>query len=596
MKQRIKNYIIHFIKSYQKKSIQFNISISFSIIAAICMGFISIALYTRYVDSTESIIIEDNKKLINQASMNMETYIRSMMRISDTMYYSVIKKADLSKENLNRDMNLIYEANKDNIISIACFTEQGDLVGATPINTMKNDLNVQSQEWFVSANTTIENLHFSTPHVQNIFKDSNYRYYWVVSLSRAVELTSAGKTSRGVLLVDMNYSSIQQLFEKINSTGVGYTYLINQNGEIIYHPRQELIYSNLYQENNRKAAEYEDGNYVEKFNSQDREIIVKTVGYTGWKIVNVTLTSEFSMNYEQMRYFVIMIAAISFLLLICVNLVISSIIANPIMQLERSVKGLENGNLDLNIYIGGSYEIQHLGRTISYAVVQMRRLMDEMVKEQEAKRRNELDALQSQINPHFLYNTLDSIVWMVESGRYEEAVSMVTSLASLFRISISKGKNIISIQDEVAHAKYYLDIQKVRYKNKFSVEFQIEEEIYQFSTIKLIIQPILENAIYYAMESMDGEGEICIKGYRRNDDIYIDIIDNGLGMSKEQVELLLTNDRRVRKKGSGIGLINVHQRIQLYFGKNYGLIIESEPDEGTIVHIHLPQVQYDGGK
>ncbi|RDU22708.1 sensor histidine kinase [Anaerosacchariphilus polymeriproducens] len=596
MKQRIKNYLIHFIKSYQKKSIQFNISISFSIIAAICMGFISIALYTRYVDSTESIIIEDNKKLINQASMNMETYIRSMMRISDTMYYSVIKNADLSQENLNRDMNLIYEANKDNVISIVCFTEQGDLAGATPVSTLKEDLNVKNQEWFVSANTTIENLHFSTPHVQNLFKDSNYRYYWVVSLSRAVELTSAGKTSRGVLLVDMDYSSIQQLFEKINSTGVGYTYLINRNGEIIYHPRQELIYSNLYQENNLKAAKYEDGNYVEKFHNQDREVIVKTVGYTGWKIVNVTLTSEFSMNYEQMRYFVIMIAAISFLLLICVNLVISSIIANPIMQLERSVKGLENGNLDLDIYIGGSYEIQHLGRTISYAVAQMRKLMDDMVKEQEAKRKNELDALQSQINPHFLYNTLDSIVWMVESGRYEEAVSMVTSLASLFRISISKGKNIISIQDEVAHAKYYLDIQKVRYKNKFSVEFQIEEEIYQFSTIKLIIQPILENAIYYAMESMDGEGEICIKGYRMKDDIYIDIIDNGLGMSKEQVELLLTNDRRVRKKGSGIGLINVHQRIQLYFGKNYGLLIESEPDEGTIVHIHLPQVCYDGGK
>lgn len=596
MKKRIKYFLTKVKESYQRKSIQFNISISFSIIAAICMGFISIALYTRYVESTEAIIIEDNKKLINQANMNMETYIRNMMRVSDTMYYSVIKNADLSQENTNKNMNLLYEANKDNIISIACFAESGKLVGATPLTTFKKDLDITNQEWFVKANTTIENVHFSTPHVQDLFEDSNFRYYWVVSLSRAVELTSAGKTSRGILLVDMNYSSIRQLFEKINSSGVGYTYLIDQEGEIIYHPRQELIYSNLYKENNLVASKYEDGNHVEKFQNQKREVVVKTVGYTGWKIVNVTLTSEFSLNYNQMKYFVIMIVAISFLLLISINLVISSIIADPIMQLEHSVKGLENGDLDLDIYVGGSYEIRHLGQTISYVVTQMRKLMDDMVKEQEAKRKSELDALQSQINPHFLYNTLDSIVWMVEDGRYDDAVSMVTSLASLFRISISKGKNIISIRDEVAHAKNYLSIQKVRYKNKFRVEIQIEEEIYQYSTIKLIIQPILENAIYYAMESMDGEGEIYIKGYRSEGDIFIDIEDNGLGMSKEQVDLLLTNDFRTRKKGSGIGLINVHQRIQLYFGKSYGLIIESEPDEGTIVHIHLPQIYYDGGK
>lgn len=224
----------------------------------------------------------------------------------------------------------------------------------------------------------------------------------------------------------------------------------------------------------------------------------------------------------------------------------------------------------------------------------MHELMKEIVIEQEKKRKSEFESLQAQINPHFLYNTLDSIVWMVESERYQEAISMVTALASLFRISLSKGKNIITIQEEIEHAQNYLYIQKIRYKNRFQVKIDIASEIYECSTIKLIVQPLLENAIYHGVEYMDGEGEITIKGYLKDEDIYIDVIDNGLGMPEEEINLILRDNTRVHKKGSGIGLSNVHQRIQLYFGPKYGLLIDSELDEGTTVHIHLPRVKYNG--
>ena len=277
--------------------------------------------------------------------------------------------------------------------------------------------------------------------------------------------------------------------------------------------------------------------------------------------------------------------------MLAANVLVSSRIATPIQKLEKSVKELEEeGNLAREIYIGGSYEIESLGHSIQSMVNQMRKLMDDIVVEQEAKRKSELDALQSQINPHFLYNTLDSIVWMVESERYEEAITMVTSLANLFRISLSKGRNIIPIRSELEHAQNYLSIQKLRYKNRFTVEMDIQPEILDCSTIKLIVQPLLENAIYYGTE--DGDGEITVKGYVKDKDIYIEVSDDGLGMPPETVELLLTDNNRVRKKGSGIGLINVHQRIQLYFGAAYGLTIESEPDEGTTIRIHLPMVPY----
>ena len=592
----MKNKLRSFVKNnYKGNRIQFMLSLSFTTIAVIGMVFVGFMLYMRFVSSSSEVIIEDNERLIEQVSLNLDAYIRSMMRTSDAMYYTVIKNTDIKTQTLDKEMNLLYEANKGTLVGIACFSDQGELLGAAPVSNLKPGVDVTHQDWFINANEKIENLHFSTPHVWNLFDDSNYRYYWVVSLSRAVELTKAGNTSRGTLVVDMSFSGIEQLFSKINTSDGTYVYLMDGGGEIIYHPRQKLIYSNLFKENNQEAAGYEDGNHLEEFEGEERSVIVRTVGYTGWKIVSVTPVSQFSMNLGQMRFFFIIILAFSMILIIILNLILSAQIANPIKKLENSVKDLEKGNLkpELEIYIGGSHEIQHLGRTVRSMVEQMRRLMDDIVKEQEEKRKSDLDALQSQINPHFLYNTLDSIVWMIECERYAEAISMVTELASLFRISLSKGQNVISIDRELQHARNYINIQKVRYKNRFRIEFDINQEVLGYSTMKLILQPILENAIYYGMEAMDEDGIIFIRGYQKEGSVYLEVEDNGLGMPESVTEKLLDENNQLPKKGSGIGLLNVHQRIQICFGKEYGLIVESEPDVGTKVIIHLPPIPYE---
>jgi len=212
--------------------------------------------------------------------------------------------------------------------------------------------------------------------------------------------------------------------------------------------------------------------------------------------------------------------------------------------------------------------------------------------EQESKRKSELDALQAQINPHFLYNTLDSIIWMIENENYDGAIIMVTALARLFRISLSKGKNIITVRDEIEHARNYLTIQNIRYKNKFTYSIETDEKTLDFASIKLIVQPLIENAIYHGMEFMGGDGEILVKTYTKENDLYIDVIDNGLGMLQEVADTLLTTESKVEKKSSGIGLKNVNERIQLYFGKSYGVKIYSEPDEGTRISIHMPGVDF----
>ena len=181
---------------------------------------------------------------------------------------------------------------------------------------------------------------------------------------------------------------------------------------------------------------------------------------------------------------------------------------------------------------------------------------------------------------------------MIEGERYEDAVFMISQLASLFRISLSKGRTIIRVEDEIKHATNYMNIQKIRYKNRFQVDFQIDEEILNCCTVKLIVQPLLENAIYYGVEGMDDEGEIWVRGYRDGEDVCIEVRDNGLGMSEEILDSLLKENSRVPRKGSGVGVINVHKRIQIRFGKKYGLEIESEPDEGTMVRIRLPYIKY----
>ena len=370
------------------------------------------------LNGVRELVAENTEQLLNQTAISLEDYLRSMRRISDAMYYSVIKDKDLATEGLDEEMDLLYEANKDNLVSIACYARDGGLVAAAPIANVKAGISVTDQEWFQDAVDQLENFHFSTPHVQNLFDDPSYRYHWVVSLSRTVELTNNGGTMQGVLLVDMNYSSIKQLLEKVNQdVSKEYVYLMDRNGEIIYHPKQNLIRTGLLGEDNQDVSGYEDGTTREHFEKENRMGTVKTISYTGWKLVGVVPMETFSMGLEETRYLVILLVALALLATMILNQLVSARIAKPLKKLNDSVKEWEAGNLEPDIYVGGSLEVAHLGKTLQSTVAQIRQLMKDIVTEQEEKRKSELDALQSQINPHFLYNTLDSIVWMITAIR-----------------------------------------------------------------------------------------------------------------------------------------------------------------------------------
>ena len=590
----MKNKSIRFWDSIKPREIQSTIMAAFSLISVFIMLVMGIIMYNRFLSIIREENVQNTQKLIEQTGKSLEDYLVSMRQISDALYYNTIKESEFSRDvqDIQVKMNLLYEANKDKLRSIALYNNKGALMMAEPVANQKENVDITGQEWFEQAMNKTENMHFSTPHIQNLFDDGTQHYYWVISLSRAVEITDSGVVQTGVLLVDMDFSGISWMMKQINTSNNGqYYYLCDSSGEIIYHPRQIQISEGLYKENTDVNGKYENGVYDEYFAGNSRKVVVDTISYTGWKLVGVIPYDSFTKGMLNMQYFVALLILLTFMMLMAVNRIVSVRISSPIMKLNDSVKEYEAGEKP-EIYIGGSLEIRHLGYSIQKSYERIDTLMKEIVVEQNERRKSELDALQSQINPHFLYNALDSIIWMIEGERNEEASFMISQLAKLFRISLSKGRTVIPVRDELQHARSYMNIQKIRYKNTFSVDFQVDPDIEDCCTVKLVLQPILENAINYGVSSMDDCGEIIVTGKRENGNIILAVEDNGLGMSGEEAALVLTDGSRVHKKGSGVGLVNVNNRIKILFGKEYGLTIESEPDEGTKVSICIPEIPY----
>jgi len=576
-------------KIVYNRSIRNSIFIYFTITSLVAVLLIVISIYSRLSSQLYDTVKQENVNLVNRVDSSMEVYLRNIMKLSDTIYYGIVKNANLSEDSIGEKLTLLYNNNKEQVSNIALISKEGEPISVVPAARFRKNFKAEDEEWFVNALNKTENIHFTLPHVQKMFEKGDNSYNWVISMSRAVEITVGGSTEQAVLLIEMAYQGLEEVLDEVTLGNGGYIYLMDSNGDIIWHPKFELIASGRVKENNLVAAGYDDGSREEVFNGTRQTVVTKTVGYTGWKLVGVIKGTGISLNMLKTRLFIVFVILLIIFIVILINSYISFRVTNPIRELEKSVKALEEGNLDADIYMGGSYEVQHLGKSVQDMKFRIKGLMQDIVSEHEEKRKSEFDSLQAQINPHFLYNTLDIIVWQIENEKQSEAVHTVTALARFFRLSLGKGKNIVTVRDEIDHVKNYLMIQHMRFKNKFDYEFDIAEDVLELPSLKLMLQPLVENAIYHGMEFMDGDGLIMVKAWREEDELYLSVADNGLGMTEDKVEMILTGKSTSGNgRGSGIGVKNVNERIKLYFGEAYGLTIDSEPDEGTTVIIHLP--------
>lgn len=559
------------------RSLKSMMIIYFTIIMTVALLFTGFALYEKINTTTKDYACLTVDQLTDQIKYSLDTYVKNMMNISNTLYYKIIKNENISDNNFASQMQVVQMTNSD-IASLSIFRSNGELVSNSKYLSAKENLNVYQEEWFKKALDIPENVHFSTPHIQDLFQDYSP---WVVSLSRAVSLNQDGRIIQGVLLVDMNLTGIENICKMSSVENTGDIYIVAPTGELIYGDDSKKNEYGI-----QDVSKLKDG--VSILDGEESILTVKTVGYTGWKIVGIWHLDKILFNFNDLSNFLIGIVAIGIIMCVLGTLYISSKLSSPLYRLQKSMKMVEKGIFDVQIDENGEYIVSELSKTFNKMVNRIQGLMEEILKEQEGKRKKELEALQAQINPHFLYNTLDAIIWLAEDERTEEAVQMITALSRFFRIGISSGRNIITVREEAEHAKNYLDIQKIRYKNRFTYEINIEEEVLNAKTIKIILQPIIENALYHGIEYIYHQGTIIINIYRNDNKLIYEIRDNGVGMSEETRQKLLVGSDDIQTKGSGVGVKNVNERIKLYYGKTYGMRVVSERDEGTIVYLELP--------
>ena len=294
----------------------------------------------------------------------------------------------------------------------------------------------------------------------------------------------------------------------------------------------------------------------------------------------------------QVRLFLIlcggMIAVLAFGIAVIAYL-ISRGILRPIRELSTAAEKIAEGDLSARANVKSNDEVEDLAQGFNYMAGNIEVLLDKVREEEEKRRQTDLRLLQEQINPHFLYNTLDTIVWLIEVNEPDQAVEMVVALSDFFRLSLNKGKEFVLIQQEEQHIRSYLQIQEKRYHDIMDYEIRIDPELYEYQIPKLTLQPLVENALYHGIKYKRSKGKIEILGSRKGEEIHLYVRDNGAGMTSEELEELRREIQRPCKETEkGFGLANVNERIRMYFGETYGMKITSEKDCGTEVEVIIP--------
>ena len=565
-------------KSKEKNRKKFDCKISISgifitlvMIIVSISSIISIVLFTQiYKNSMKENAVTASEQTSVQVANTIEYYTDGMQNVMHLICENLEKYEDQSDEFITD----LVSARSD-IVAVTIFDEQGNLKKCWNSGLkLKDECTVQ-----LSYIPDIEDggeVHITDPHVESMFEDY---YPWVVTLSDTI--TDSNENDVRVA-VDIQFSGIANYIDDVGIGQHGYCYIVDRKGNIIYHPQQQLIYSGLKEET---FFDLKEGIHFEN----DAIYTVRRIHDFNWNIIGVSYVDEMVTEKVQNAVLKLLIILTGILIsTFLIGWVVSKIFSNPVHELVKAMRRFERDAENYSFdEISGTTEIETLSRSFEHMVTKIQKLMEKVRQEEVTLRKTELKALQAQINPHFLYNTLDAIAWMCEEGNTEDAEEMVTSLASLFRISISKGHELIPIQKEIEHAKSYLKIEKFRYKDQFIYNFDVEESCFPYLCNKITLQPIIENAIYHGVNQMVDQGEISIRIYEDGSDIVFEVEDNGIGMTQEQCKEILHKENSDR---SGIGIKNVNDRIKIYFGEEYGLSIESEPDEGTCVKIRMPKI------
>lgn len=560
--------------------------LSVLIIAIVIFGVIFSTLASTlffsvsYKNSMFSSAYVTSKQSVAQADETVSNYIFSIKSKLDNLCIETDKCTDAASL-----QKLISTASRleDDIYCVSVYDMQGNVLsnGNDTDENIKDGLTDLSFDKSVYSNLK-DGYAISQPHVNTLYQN---KYPWVVTIAK--KEYSNLFSQQVFVAIDFKFSSIAKYIDKVSIGQRGYCYIVNSKGQIIYHPQQQMLFSGLKEENTFEISELSDGIHRKKDNIYN----ISSLDSCNWKIVGVSFNDEITQAVKsQVAVGLIFALLFSAFMSAVIYFLLSRTVTRPVRRLVASMQKFEKQaeTFEYKADMSNVAEFQTLSTSFEHMVLMIQSLVEKVHNEEIVLRKTELKALQAQINPHFLYNTLDSIQWMCEQDNSKDAVKMVGALAKLFRISISHGNEFIAISDELKHAESYLIIQSYRYKNQFTYSFDVDKSVLDCMCNKITIQPFIENAIYHGLDRMVDEGEIKIIVERRGKDIAIIVKDNGLGMTEEQCKAVL---QKGRSDSKGIGVKNVDDRLKIYFGEEYGITIDSELDVGTTVTIKIPKIE-----
>ena len=548
------------------------VSMVVGVVAIMLLCFILLFL-DRYRNAMVESACTNSVQAVSQVSNTVSDYLLNMNQAMKLVEQSM-SESDQTRDEL---LSAFLEFRPD-VVAVTSYSDQGQLLQCwSPGREPKEEI-YQNLSFDLTQAQSATGYYMSTPHVESIFEGY---YPWVVTMTAPLPQSS----SAAWVSLDLSFSSISAYINNVSIGQRGYCFLMDQAGNIVYHPQQQLLYSGLRSEDTSRLSQLEDGAHA------DDTVIysLTTVEGSDWRVVGVSYVDELvNRNVQEMIQLSLVLAVLVLLTALLTSWLLSNLLGRPLRGLTSAMESFE-ADADHFDYqpVGGTREVQELSCSFGHMVMRIQQLMTTVREEELNLRKTELKALQAQINPHFLYNTLDSIAWMCEQGRNADAVKMVHALARLFRISISKGHELIPISREIEHAESYLQIQKYRYKNQFTYHFHVDPTCVNYLCNKITLQPIIENAINHGLDLLVEEGRIDVYVQPDGEDILFRVEDNGVGMSQEQIVAIMEHDPKDR---AGIGIRNVNDRLQIYFGKEYGLSITSKLDVGTCVEIRMPKI------
>ena len=579
------------------RSIQSAIFMAISVLV-LCAVIIVTAVSMRY---TRSSIFENSvvytRTIIHQMTQNIDSYINYMDNIAsmiaeseDVQYYlfSENESSEYRKRLLSQYSTVLNS--REDIRNLGILCEGGSYLFNEGIQVKNPYLDLEGQEWYQNAMASEEESSLTSSHVQHVIQGERP---WVITLSRRIPNNLNDSSGDGVFFIDLNYSAISELCDENSIGEKGYVFILDENGSVVYHPQQQQLYNELQTENIDIVMNAESDTVITSNSDAGKLYTMARSEKTGWTIVGCMNVGELLKNSRQAQSVYILMAAVLVVIALLLSSLISRNITLPIQRLRDSMAKVQEGDFETaDVEVVSGNEIGSLTTSFNVMTHRIQELMEQNIYEQKEKRNSELKALQSQINPHFLYNTLDSIIWMAEGKKNEEVVLMTASLARLLRQSISNEDELVPIGQEVEYARSYLTIQKMRYKDKLEFQIDVAPEISNIMIIKLVLQPIIENAIYHGLKYKESIGLLIVHGYAQDNHAVLEIIDNGIGMDEETLEHIFEK-HKVNYHSNGVGVYNVQKRLQLYYGSDYGITYKSRVGEGTMATITIPMNQED---